>query len=134
MNNTQNGRHKMAQYGTDLTARQKQAIEALLSSSSITEAAKATGIARRTLHRWLSNEAFSLVLICERRTMLDVALNKLRVHVGEAVDTLARLLGDQHSGVQLQAAKTILDMAMRAAERTDVIQRIENLERSFNER
>ncbi|MBX7251418.1 MAG: hypothetical protein K1X50_05485, partial [Candidatus Promineofilum sp.] len=50
----------MAQNGTaqgDLSVNQRRAIEALLSEASIDAAAEASGVGRRTLHRWLAEDA-----------------------------------------------------------------------------
>ena len=63
----------MAQNGTvpsELTAAQRRAIEALLSEPSIEAAAEASGVGRRTLHRWLADDvAFTAALRASMRSI-----------------------------------------------------------------
>lgn len=114
-----------------LTTRQRQAIDALLSAPSIRAASQASGIPLRTLHRWLSEEAFRAELDYLQRQAIDLSLTRLANMVGEALTVTrhAMLTPDASPATRLRAAEIILgkllplkDMEME--HRLDAIEQI----------
>ncbi len=88
----------MAQNGTtpgDLSAAQRRAIEALLSEASIEAAATASGVPRRTLHRWLAEDvAFTAALRAAQDRAIDAAVSRLSGGAGNAADVLVSIAND----------------------------------------
>lgn len=127
-----NGRNRprMAGDGRKLTAAQERAITALLSERSIQAAADASGIAYRTLSRWLSSEPFAT----EYRTRLDLlvegAAAEIRQALSGAVETLRTICEDASAspGYRISAARALLEAGLRYVELTDILRRLEALE------
>ena len=95
----------MAQNST-LSTRQARAIEALLTSPSITEAAEACGIGRRTLHTWLDSADFRAALASAESDAIGAAVRRL---VGDMAGNLATMREirddpDQSATLRLRAA------------------------------
>lgn len=57
-----NGGAKVGHFGTKLNPAQRKAIAALVTEGTITAAAAAVGVSRRTVHRWLQNPDFRAAL------------------------------------------------------------------------
>jgi hypothetical protein len=112
----------------DLSARQMRAIAALLTEPSISAAAEACGVGRRTLERWMREEAFRDAYRTASRRLLGDSVCRLRAASGQALTVLTKALGDRSVTVRVRAARIILEVAVR----TDVDElsaRVEALER-----
>lgn len=109
-----------------MTARQEKALAALLNSSTQDEAAKAAGIATRTIKTYLQDEAFRqeyrsrLTELCEnaaRKAQRELsrsvdtltAMEQIQAEAQKANRRLAELLGttDTKTGVYLVSAASI---------------------------
>jgi len=77
-----------------LTAKQRKAVEALLTTGEVTAAAKEVGVHRDTLHRWMNQPAFhAAVRDAESRALDD--LSRLLVRLGRtAIATVAKAMND----------------------------------------
>jgi len=119
----------MAQNGT-LTTKKRRAIEALISSPTITEAADNAKVGRRTLHRWLDeDEAFRLALASAETKLLSTTARRLVAGNMQALDVLADLMANAESDmVRLRAARAWLDVTIRWREITSIEERITRLE------
>lgn len=103
-----------------------KAIAALLSTPSISSAAKESGIGQRTLHRWLDDPLFVAKLNAAKKTLIQSALNELQRHTLHAVRTLVELMQPAYSEVtRLGASRSILEYSFKAVA-------IEELERRLN--
>lgn len=113
-----------------LTAKQEQAIAALLTEPSVAAAAAKVRSSERTLHRWLDDPAFETAYRLARRKAVQQAIGRLQQVSSAAVAVLMRLMADASTpaGTRLQAAKTLLEMAIRAVELEDLEARIKRLE------
>jgi len=124
----------MAQNGTvqgDLSAAQRRAIEALLSEPSIDAAAEASGVGRRTLHRWLSDDAtFTAALRAVQDRAIDAAVSRLAGAAGDAADVLASIANDkaERGATRVSAARALLDGVLRMVELRDLASRVASLE------
>ena len=67
----------------------EQAIQALLTTATIGEAAAQCGISERTLLRWLAESEFSEAYQKAKSDLLAAATGKLRFESARAVDVLA---------------------------------------------
>ncbi|MCX7924394.1 MAG: hypothetical protein N2554_01125, partial [Fimbriimonadales bacterium] len=86
-----------------------ETVEAVLCSASLSEAARALGVARSTLYRRLQREPYREALAQARQLMQQHAQLYLLQRVRQAIDTLAALLEHSDARVQLAAAKALLD-------------------------
>lgn len=120
----------MAGLAENLTSRQVQAIAALLASPSIGQAASAVGVGERTLFRWLQDSDFQAAYRAARADALTQATARLTQAAGEAIDTLREVMGDTEApaSARVSAARTVLELAVRAVELEDLVQRVEVLE------
>jgi hypothetical protein len=101
-------------------ARQDQAIFALLRSKSKVAASRASGIALRTIFRWLADPDFMVRLRAARRAVFDDALFALERNAEAAANRLAdEMEPGSCSGIKrapnlISAAKGLLDRAFKA--------------------
>lgn len=106
------------------------AISALLSSGSIREAAEKTGVCVRTLQGWMKDESFKADYQEARKTLVQQATARLRSIMTQAVDVLAEVMNEAANppGPRISAAKTVLEMALKAVENEEIIDRLSALE------
>lgn len=109
----------MAGHGEKLTRKQEQAIVALLSHSTMGDAARSVGVSESTLGRWLQRPDFQAVYRQHRRQLLDRSLTGLQKATGEAVDTLVRNLGCGVPAVEVRAAVALLDLSWKGTHLLD---------------
>ena len=108
--------------------KQERAIIALLAEPTLGAVAKAADISEVTLWRWMKAPDFKSRLRDARRAVVEGAIGRLQAAATEAVDTLRRNLSCGTPSVEVKAAATILDQAIKAIELFDVIERVEHLE------
>ena len=118
-----------------LTSNQEKAIIALLSTSTVADAASAVGIGARTLERWLSEDAdFVAEYRAVRTRVVEGAIGRLQEATTEAVEALKRNMGeDAPPSVQVRAAQMTLDYALKAVETYDLLERLDELQRDVEE-
>src|SRR5687768_1926326 len=116
----------MIGHGEKLSRKQDQAITALVSCASITEAAAQSGLAEVTLRRWLKHAAFQTAYREARRAVVQHAIVAVQQATGEAVATLRSVMQDPETSAaaKVSAAKTILETAVKAVELEDLEARI----------
>jgi hypothetical protein len=117
-----------------LNAKQQKAIEALLQHPTTAKAAKAAGVSQATIFRWLNEPAFAEAYREARQRTFEGAMTALQVASTEAVGALRRILNAEDAPiyVQLQAAKTILELALKAKETLETEDRLRALEEIYN--
>jgi len=118
----------------EINPKHRKALDALLISPTHEAAAKAAGIGTVTLWRYLKDETFCEAYRDARRESVSLAVSHLQRASSEAVTTLVAVARDEMAapGARVSAAKTILDMALKAVELEDLAARVEALE-SFAE-
>jgi septum formation inhibitor MinC len=123
-------------HGEQYTIKKDAAILALLTAPNQTEAAKQAGIGEATLYRWLQLDDFQQALKEARRQAVGVAMGRLQQAATAAVDVLKDVAENEDSpaSARVSAAKTILEMAMKAVELDDVIRRLDELEKAIEAR
>jgi hypothetical protein len=120
----------MSGHGEKLSRKQDQAITALVTCASITEAAAQSGLAEVTLRRWLKQDDFQTAYREARRAVVQHAIVAVQRATGEAVETLRGVMHDAEApaSARVSAAKSILDTAVKAVELEDLEARIAALE------
>jgi hypothetical protein len=104
-------------------------IMALLANPGVETAAESVGISRVTAWRWMQDPAVVQRLTGVRRQSMQHAMMRLQAAASAAVACLCEVQQDVESGsARVSAARTILEMALRAAEIGDIEERLERLE------
>ena len=113
-----------------VSAKQQKAIAALLTSSTIEEAAAAAKVGHRTLTRWLTDPVFLVGLRRAQDQAINAAVSRLVGSASEAAGVLATIAGDENekASPRGQAARALLSNMMRLIEVRDLAERIEALE------
>lgn len=116
--------------GDGLTAVQRRAIEALLAHNTVTAAATACGVSRRTMHRFLKDPQFKDAFRKAQYDIVDHAHARLQGITHEAVEALRAVLNNPETpaGVRVSASRAALTLAYELVESEDVRRRIEVLE------
>jgi hypothetical protein len=120
----------MSGHGEKLPRKQEVAISALLTCPSLGEAARRAKIGEYTLRRWLQDADFTEAYRQARRQVVQSAIVQIQVACGEAVQTLRVIMGnaDAPASARVSAARTVLEMAVKAVELEDLEQRLTALE------
>jgi hypothetical protein len=122
-------------HGEKRSRKQEQFIAALLSYPTVEAAAKAVGIANASAWRWRKDPAFAEQYREATREAMRQAAARLQGAACEAVDTLREIQSKaQSEAARVSAARTILDMAFKAADLEDVQQRLDALEQAAKKR
>ena len=113
-----------------LTARQLAAINALLTSPSLSEACRVSGVPIRTLTTWLRTPLFVEALNEAQRLMLSQIVAQLTAHAGAAVEVLAQEMrnAEAYSGERTSAAAKLLKQLRSIREHFELDQRLRALE------
>jgi len=118
-----------------LSTRQQRALELLLAGQTITEAARAVGINRSTLTRWLASPHVRQALGEQRQRRMDEIHHRLAALTDRALDSLGAVLeGEAPPGAKVRAALGVIDVLLKVREQTELVDRIERLERIVVER
>ena len=122
-----------------LTRKQKAGLAALAETASLDEAARTAGVAPASLVRWLRRDEFQKAHQDLKKESVTQALSRLQHTSGEAVETIRSIMNDpkNQANVRFTAAKTLLDLALKATELEDLearITRLENHHKNRNDR
>ena len=113
-----------------ISRRQQRAIPVLLATPTLKEASTELGVGESTLIRWLAQEPFQQAYRHARSIVMNEAFDLMQRGCTEAVECLLTIMRAKNSSpfVKLQAAQSILDMAMKSRTIEDMEARIEALE------
>ena len=111
-----------------LSAKQEKTLAALLASPTIADAAAAAGVGVRTVHTWLTDPVFEAAYRTARRDAVQQATARLQQASTDAVSTLVDLLQSARPAIQLAAARSILELAIKNVELDDFAARLAALE------
>jgi hypothetical protein len=113
-----------------LNAKQVLALDALMKTPSIEEAALVSKVGTRTLYRWLKEPVFKSAFLESRRELMGVTIAKVQQATGEAIQTLKAVMADsaEPASARVTAARTVLELALRGLETLDLEARISALE------
>jgi transposase-like protein len=110
----------------------EEAIAALLSQRSVEDAARAVGIAPRTLLRWHKLPEFQSAYRLARRNAFSQSIARLQQASGAAVSTLLKVMVDANTpaSTRVRAADSILNHGASLMELEDIEVRVAELERA----
>ncbi len=117
----------------ELTTAQHRALASLLVSKNVRAAAEASGIAERTLWRWLEDTRFALALSAAEGQAVDAAVRRLVGLQDKAVDVLEKVLDDEEAlaSLKLRAAIAVLEQLIKLRELRNVESRLAALETRY---
>lgn len=121
-------------YNSALSRKQRKAVVALLLEPSQTAAAKAAGVGRRTLIRWLQEDAdFQKAVRAAESDAIDHAVRCLVQLTDHAVQVLRDVLTDSalSPAVRLRAAGLVLEQVVKLRELRDLESRLSKLEEAW---
>ncbi len=119
-----------------MTGKQKKALAALLSASTVRDAAAAAGISYATLRRWIAEDSeFRREYKSELQSIVESAAAQARQGMGEALKVLRSIANDEEapSNARVSAAKVLVENGPKIIEVQDFEARIERLEARDNE-
>ena len=114
-----------------MTEKQARALAALLSEPTQAAAAKKVGISARTMRRYMADLEFYEAYQQAHARLVEDATKRMQRGLSSAVDTLQEIATDQDAGktARVAAARSLLEQALRYTELSDIMSRIEKLER-----
>lgn len=112
----------------------ERAVMNLLQYATLRQAARATGIGLRTLHVWLGDAGFQELYRRAKSDLLEQATGRLRAASGKAVGVLSTIANDkkENASARVSAAKTIIELGLRAHEVEDLWTEIQSLKEQNN--
>ena len=121
----------MTGHGAKFGRKQEEAINALLTSRSVEEAARAIPIASKTLLRWMKLPEFDAAYREARRAAYGQTTARLQQASTAAVTTLLKAMVDPNApiAVRVRASCYILTQTAKAIELDDIGPRLAELER-----
>ncbi len=114
-----------------LTQRQLVALPYVASEATVSEGARAAGIARMTLTRWQRDPAFREELERMRRNISELAYSNLEGLTLKSVIRLQQLLDDPDPNVRHRAIKTALSLSLSIRDNRELRRQMETLERAL---
>lgn len=124
--------------GLDILSQKRTcALQAVLSSVTLKEAADKAGISRKTLYRYMHEDnEFKAALASEMGSLLSTAKDGLQKALLPATGALYRMVcgEDAPDANKISACRTVLDYALKLTEINDIINRLEALEAATDER
>ncbi len=121
---------------SELTHNQLKALDALLVSSSIEDAARRSGLSAKTVQRYLSRPEFDAAFRHHLQERVRVAAARLQSGCASAVDCLLEVIEDKEvsASVRIRAAVALLDLTRRWIEMDEFEQRLATLETAMLQR
>jgi len=111
-----------------LSQRQLVALPYVASEPTVSEGARAAGIARMTLTRWQRDPAFREELERMRRNISELAYSNLEGLTLKSVIRLQQLLDDPDPNVRHRAIKTALSLSLSIRDNRELRRQMETLE------
>ena len=126
----------MTGHGAKFGRKKEDAILALLSNRSIEEAARAVGVAEKTLRRWMREPDFDAAYRAAKRVTFGQGIARLHFLSSAAVSTLGKVMLDPTTppSTKVRAADSILNHTIKAIEEEDIKARVAVLEQTAEEK
>jgi len=113
---------------TGLNLRQARFLAALLEEPSIAEASLKVGIDRKTGWRWYHLPRIADAYARARKEVVEQALSRLQLDSASAAKRLKALCDHENPYVAVNATRSLIDLAVKAAGFVDLEQRLRALE------
>lgn len=109
-------------------------ILAMLETGNISKSCKIANITESTAFNYLKN-GINEEINNIRKIYIEESLKKLEYASLKAVDVILEILEDKEcsKSIRLNASKTILDYSLNIREQTEIIERLQNIEKAIGE-
>ena len=114
-----------------MTRRQQFALQIMAETPSISEAARQSKIARKTLYRWLEDDDFRQELSRLHQEAAELAREETQSLMLQGVAVLAASMKDPDKAIRLRAARYALTFAHQVAEAEKMKQELHDLQESI---
>ena len=117
-----------------LTKKQDDVLIALLSSNSIEDASKASGVSKTTIFKYLQIDSFRESYRKARAETVSHAITQIQSACSEAVQVLRDIMNDKESPAasRVSCARTIIETGIKAVELDEIESRLCALEQRNN--
>ncbi len=118
-----------------MTPRKEKALQALLVCPTRAAAAKQAGIGESTLRSYFQDPEFKEAYKLAFSAMVEEATRQAQRSISPALDALSEIIQDSEENAQarIQAARSVLEYAMKLTERVDITERMDTLEAMLKE-
>jgi hypothetical protein len=114
-----------------LTAKQARSIGYILTSKTLGDAAKGTGVSERTLYTWLKIPEYRTALREAEKQTVENATRRLIAGQNAALDTLEALITKaRNEGVRRASAMDWLNMVLKFRDMAEIDERLTALEQA----
>ena len=120
-----------ARKNESLSQRQVVTLPYVASEPTVSEGARAAGIARMTLTRWMRGPAFREELERIRRNISELAYSELEGLTLKSVIRLQQLLDDPDPNVRHRAIRTALSLSLSVRDQRELRRQVETLENAI---
>lgn len=116
-----------------MTPKQNKVLAALLTAPSKAAAAQAAGISPRTLRDYLADPTFRQEYQRAFAGLVEDATRQAQKSLSPALSTLREIVEDKGEDAQarISAARAILSNGLKLTETTDILTRLDELEKSL---
>lgn len=119
-------------HADQLNRTQNKAIQALLKTNTRAEAAKAAGIAERTLYKYLADPVFRSVLLEHENILRQDVGRRLAKDTNHVINLLSEMIDNREAlnddRLWLRALELWLDYHLKTGDQTDLERRVSALE------
>lgn len=114
-----------------MTPKKQKALLALLTNPTKEKAAAAAGITPKTLRGYLTDPVFQAEYKRAFSELVEDATRQAQQDMGPALSTLREIVGDEGENAQarISAARSILKYSLKLTETTDILTRLDELEK-----
>ena len=101
---------------------------------TVREVAAVAGVGERTIRSWLKNQLFVRRVARLRAEAVAAGVNRLADGMSRATGVLMELLNSEDDRVKLTAAKSVIELGLKAREVLELDARIDQLEEQLMQR
>ena len=118
-----------------LNVKETKFVVGLLCHGSIQRAGKEAGITQSTAYKWAKKDNIIDSLTELRKSLVIQSVNRNKLFMNTAVDKVFAIMNDPKATkpTQLNAAKILIELAERSIEKTDILDRMDELEQIYEE-
>ena len=117
---------------SSLTERQKAALPYISAFPNMRQAARAAGIGKSTLYRWMEDESFRQEVTRLRDGAAQLARVQLQGQMLTAVQVLGQAMHDEDAAIRLRAARFVLQFGLQLGELEQLAKDVKDLKHSLH--
>lgn len=123
----------MTDTAENLPPNTEKMLAALLSHPTIKAAARSAGVSESSIYRALRDEQFAEAYRAGRREVTQHTIMRLQARSSEAAEILFRIAKDKTApaSARVSAARAIIEQAIDGAKTTELIERVDALQKAI---